>query len=311
MLLASVLRAMGVDVRLALVREFQRDPGARHVPRPDLWQRPVLRVVHGGRTFWLDPAQRHAPFGALAPSTRGQEALLTAAPGAPEERVRLPDGPEADPRDVELAIALEPDGTATVDGVETFRGWDAAQSKASVERVDPTALHQAVEQSLARSFRNLRLEKVALEGAQDPEAPLVVRWRARVAGWAHLEGGRAVVDVAPYAARVGARFAQRASRETPLLVPHGEDQRIRLRITAPPGWKAAAGERAAESPHGTFRRTERTDGGALVREDRFTLKRARIAPAAYPGFATWANAVDAAQAAPLAFELPAQAALAR
>jgi hypothetical protein len=301
-LLAAVLRALGVDARLALVREFGGDPATPRFPRGDLSGRPVLRASHGGATTWLDPSLQLAPFGVLPAAARDAEVLVVAVPGGDAELARTPGGDPADPRSVDLEIALAADGSAVVEGVETYRGWEAAAAKAAIERIDAAGRAQAVEGALARSFRALTLESLAIEGEKEAGAPLVLRWRARVASWARLEGTRASAELPLFPARLGAQYAQRARRETPLLVASAEDETLRVRVALPPGWRAVPQPRALEAPHGALRREDRALPGELVREERFTLARARIAPDAYPGFAAFANAVDAAQAAPIVLE---------
>jgi hypothetical protein len=54
-----------------------------------------------------------------------------------------------------------------------------------------------------------------------------------------------------------------------------------------------------ESPQGRYRRTEREEGGVLLREDVVEVRRSRVAPADYPAFARFAGEVDEAQAVPM------------
>jgi hypothetical protein len=262
----------------------------------------VLRVRHRGVTWWTDPSQRHAPFGLLPPSARDAEALLVAAPGADAELVRTPSHAEADPRALEVTIAVAEDGSAVAEGAERYHGWEAAVAKGTLERVDAAERSQAIEAALARSFRGLTLEELAVEGEGDPAAPLVLRWRARVASFARFDGARGAAELPLFPARLGAQYAQRARRETPLLVGFGEDASQRLAVSLPPGWRAVPQPRTVQGAHGALQRVDETRPGALVREERFTLRRARIDPADYPAFAAFANEVDAAQAAPLVLE---------
>ena len=301
-LLAAVYRALGVDVRLALVRERGRDPAPSSFPRTDLYPRPVLRVRHGGGEWWLDPSQRLAPFGLLPPAARGQEALVVAVPGGDAERVKTPAGDPVDAREIALKVTVAPDGGAVVEAVETYRGWDAAAAKSGLEKADEQQRRQGVEQVLTRSFRGLALEELALEGENEP-GPLVVRWRGRLAGWVRVEDGRAIADAPLFPARLGSTYAPRARRETPLLLASGDDARLSLTVVAPPSWRAVPQHREVKGDRGLFERTDRATEGGLVREERIALWPGRVAPAEYPAFARFANEVDAAQAAPLVFEI--------
>jgi hypothetical protein len=187
-----------------------------------------------------------------------------------------------------------------VEGYERFIGYDAAAAKVALEQADTAARRRVVEQGLSRSFRALQLESVAFEGERDSAAPLTIRFRARVIGLARKAGGRWVVDAVPYPARLGARYAPLAARETPLLLPGSEQARLRIVVRPPPGSTPGPGEpRDVESPQGRYRRTEREEGGVLLREDVVEVRRSRVAPADYPAFARFAGEVDESQAVPM------------
>ncbi|HEU4384498.1 MAG TPA: hypothetical protein VFR85_13510 [Anaeromyxobacteraceae bacterium] len=299
-LLKALYSALGVKARLAMVRPFTADPGPYRFPRPDLYGHQVLRVEQGGRAFWLDPSTRYTPFGVLPQAARECEALLLPEPGEAPEVARTPRG-EREGRETVLRVALDRDGSASIEGEERYLGFDGAAARAALERLDAPARKQAVEQSLARSFRGLALESLAVEGERRSDVPLVMRWRARAPSVAHLAGERATVDATVYPVRLGARFVQRAARQTPLLVAVEEHGALRMEVNLPRGAEPPPGlERQVDSPFGSFRRSERWDGKALVREEQFDLKRGRIPPEAYPEFVRFAAAVDEAQGEPMA-----------
>ncbi|MFL5301989.1 MAG: hypothetical protein ACJ79R_16760, partial [Anaeromyxobacteraceae bacterium] len=303
-LLKSVLEALGVRARVALVRDFGHDPDAYRFPRPELHDAAVLRVEHGGAVAWVDPSTRGAPYGALPAGLRGADALVLPGPGEEVLRARTPDDDGRERRRVRLAIAVDARGDATVDGEERYDGFEAAALRAQLERLDVDARRQAVEGSLGRAFRGPALLALEVEGEKDLDGgPLALRWRARVDGWARLEEGRAVAEAPLFPARLGARFVQRAAREFPLLVAATERASLEATVALPAGWRASPRPPVeVAGAHGSYRRAERAEGGRLVRSDAYELPRARIAPAEYPGFARHAAAVDAAQQAPLVFE---------
>jgi len=306
-LLKSVLDALGVKSRVALVRDFTRDPAPYRFPHPDLYPYPLLRVEEGERLQWLDPSNRHTPYGVLPDAVHGAEALLLPGPGQSVEVVRTPPVDPSERRTTRLDIALDAEGGAELKGAEEYRGYEAAALRSSLERLDRAARRQALEQALARSFRSPSLSEVEVTGESDDEGPLVIRWSARVERWARLEEGRAVVDLPVFPALLRARFLQRASRETALLVANDERMALELEVTLPPGWTAVpAGGADLGTPYGHYRRRERAEGGRLLRQDRFDLVRARVEPADYRSFAEFASAVDAAQEVPMVFRRPTQ-----
>lgn len=300
--LQAVLGILGVKARLALARDFTRDPQPSRFPRSDQYSAPLLRVEHGGRVYWLEAGAPQVPFGALPGALRGAEAIVLPAPGEEPLLAQVPGDDGGDRRELALRVGLDGEGAATVEGTERYHGYDAAAYKASLEHVDPQQRRQAMEQTLARGFRSARLESLAFEGEADPDAPLVVRWRLRVPEWARAEEGRLVVEGPVQPPRLTARYARLPARETPLLVGSGETMEMRLEVTPPPGYRPAPREAVSiEGRFGAYRRAERVEGGRLVREDRYHLERGRIAPGDYPPFASFAASVDEAQAAPMAF----------
>jgi hypothetical protein len=307
--LKAVLGALGVRARLALVRDFTRDPARYRFPRPDQWSYAVLRVENGDEVIWLDPTNRLSAYGVLAGSLRDAEAVVVPEPGEAAFFTRTPaDGTEADRRRAAIDITVDADGGATISGREEYRGFAASALRGALEQLDAASRRQMTEQALARSFRAPSLEALEFEGEREPEALLLVRYRARVERWARRDGGRAIVETPLLPARLGARFLRLATRERILLI--GADERISLslQVQLPPGWSpVAVADVDLSTSYGTYRRRERAGGGTLQREESFDLLRARIAPEEYPAFASWARAVDASQRRPLLFEVaPAQ-----
>ena len=201
-----------------------------------------------------------------------------------------------------MAVAVDAEGGAVLEGEDAYAGYEAAALRGSLERLDAQARRQAMEQMLARSFRGAALLDLAVDGDAALEGPVTLRWRARVERWARLEEGRAVVEQPIFPARLGVRFLQRASRETPLLVGAADRTALEVTVALPPGWAPQPRPPAAlETPYGSYRREERAEGGRLLRRDDLEVARGRVPPAAYPAFGDFAHAVDAAQEEPLVF----------
>lgn len=302
LLLQAVLRVLGWQAHLALAREFARDPAPALFPRVDAYSVPLLLVERGDRRWWLDASARQVPFGAIPGAVRGTEAAVLPLPGEAPRTLPLPADDGRERRSVELKVRISAGGDAEVEGTEHYVGFDAAAYKLGLERMDAQQRRQRMEQLLSRGFRGARLEALSEEGESDPEAPLTVRWRIAVPSWARVEPDGLVIDSPVLPPRLQARYAPLPARETPLLVASPERLSMRLEVTPPPGYRAVARpSQALQGSHGSYARSERVEGGALVREDRFELVRGRVAPAAYADFASFAAAVDEAQGAPMLF----------
>jgi hypothetical protein len=301
--LRVVLDELGLRARFALARPFGAAAGGWRFGDAGGYGHPLLRVEAAGETSWLDPAMRLAPYGAIPSSVLDVEAMILPEPGERLEVVRTPARASIEEgRALSIRIALRPDGAASIDGTDRYDGAMAAAAKGALERLDAGERRQAVEAMLARSFSGFAVREIALEGEEDPEAPLVIRWSGEASDVARAVEGGVVVDAQVFPARLGARWVQVASRRTPLLVAAPERGTLRLEIVAPEGLlpRAEAPQRV-ETPFGTFVREERVEGRALVREESLRLLRGRVAPERYPDFAAFAGAVDAVQERPAVF----------
>jgi len=300
LVLLALLDALGVPARVALIRPFYVDPQPWRFPRLELYPVAAIRAEAGGEVLWLDPSVRWAPFGELPPGARDAEALVLPRPGESLRRERTPAAAGVDRSDVLLRIQVDPGGDATIEGTETYAGFEGAGAKVALEQLDETGRRRALEQALSRSFRSLEVKDVRFEGERRVGEPLVIRYRARVSGLARPSGGRIAVDAIPYPARLAARFAPLAARESPLLLGADQTVTLRIEVTPPPGATPLANPAVgATAPQGSFVREERVLSGTLVREDRLELRRARVPVDAYPEFARFAAAVDEAQGLPL------------
>ncbi|HVI96669.1 MAG TPA: hypothetical protein VM753_21795, partial [Anaeromyxobacter sp.] len=303
LVLKAVLAELGLRARLTLARPFPSDPDASPLGEAAAFSQPLLRVEAGGETLWLDPAERLAPFGALPPTALDVEAVVLPEPGERIEATRTPAHARVDEeRSLSLRVLLREDGGADLEGEDRYVGALAGAAKGAIERLDGTERRQAVEAMLSRSFPGFAVSEVAFAGEEDPEAPLVIRWKGRAPDVARAAGDALVVDSLVFPARLSSRFVQVAARTTTLLIPSPERAAQRIEIVAPRGFTARPeGVKELRTPFGTFTREERANGGALVREEKLALDRARVSPERYRDFAAFAAAVDAAQARPAVF----------
>jgi hypothetical protein len=215
---------------------------------------------------------------------------------------RTPQDDRASRRIVTVRVTLERDGGASVEGADRYGGFEAAGLRSALEQMDAQSLRQALERALAGSFGSVQLTSLDVDGEKDVDRPLVLRWRARARHWARVEGERVVVDTPVVRARLGARFLQRATRETPILVAASERTSLTLEVAPPPGF---APEPSAPceiaSRYGKYRRTDTAEGGRLLRREEYDLERGRIAPPEVAAFSRFASSVDGAQEAPMVF----------
>jgi hypothetical protein len=300
-LLKAVLDLLGVPARIALVRPFEADPSPYRFQGGGLFDQTLLRIRAGGRDLWIDPDSRDAPFGAVSSTLLDSEALLLPAPGEPLEVVRTP-GAALVPsgRETTLKVTLEPNGDAVVEGLDRYVGESAGFMRGGLERFDAAQRRRIFQQSVTSTFRGGTLETLTFRGTEDREGELTIEYRARVPGLARRDGEGLVLERPILPLHMGETYVRLGERKLPLLLRGSDPVAQRIAIVPPTGMALqAAPSREVASRWGRYVRTERLDGGALVRDERIELLRARIAPGEYPEFAAFIREIDGLQATPL------------
>jgi len=300
-LMKALLGALGIEAHIALARPFDADPRPYRFPRHALYRETLLRIRLPGRDLWIDPDQRDAPFGSLPSDALDAEALILPAPGEPLEIARTPAAATVPSgRRSAVRIVLEADGSASVEGTDTYRGSSAGFVRGALEQFDAAARRRIFEQSVAGTFRGGTLEDLELEGMADREAELTIAYRARVPAFARRDGDGLVVEAPILPARLRESFVRMAARKLPLLVTSQDPIVQRIELVTPSTLAAvAAPDLRLEERWGRYERRERIEGGALVREETIALARGRIAPSDYPDFARFVMSIDAAEDAPI------------
>lgn len=299
-LIKAALDDLGIEARFAAIRTFEQDPAPYRFPEPNRFGYMALavRVDKNAPWIWLDPGVRGMPFGELIPAAQGVTAWILPEPGENRSwRVTTPEGrADGRGREVELRVALAADGELSGTGVERYLGYDAAVALESLEQMDDERRRQVVESSLSRNFRGLTLEELEVV----PQVGAVeLRYRFRVPGYGRAIGAdRMLVDLDFFSANLGRRYLARGSRETALLISQPERTAARVELVLPEGLHVEHGIEAAREhgPFGDYRRAVAVGDHTVGIEETMELSRGRIAPEAYPQFASWAAAVDRAQA---------------
>ena len=194
-------------------------------------------------------------------------------------------------------VRLEAGGAAALEATERFNGSVGAEIKDAFARMDRSRLKEVIESLYVGALTGLAIAEVSLEGVESPEGPLTIRWSGRAPALGRADGEGMQVERAGLPLQLGMRLATVAARTQPLLLPEAIDQVRRVRLVPPEGLVATpAAEVRLDTPFGSYRRAERSEGGALLTEERVRVPLARISPEAFPAFAAFAAAVDAAQA---------------
>lgn len=303
-LLKAALDALGIENAWVVLRPFDRDPRPQRFPDPSRLSKLVLvaRPDPAGGWLWLDPAIRHAPLGSVSPEARGVQGFVLGR-GMGEAACVPTTSPLAaeDGRILAYRISVQEDGSIEGEAVERFAGFSAARARHTLERLDAERLHQVVEASLARELRGAELLEADVELGEE----VALSYSFRLDGGLEPHGKDGfLLGLEFLRMHLAQRFLTGAERKSPLLLAQDEHLVVEAEILLPPGFRLLESPPALleNSEHGSYRRSVGEKDGNLVIRDVLELRRGRILPHEYPGFAAWLTAVDSGQMADLLLE---------
>lgn len=302
-ILNYLLGLVGVPSQLALVRSLASDSTVSEVPDTGTYDFLMLRVGQEDDAKWLYTVERGAPFGYVPALLRGQPALMLDAHATRVTVDGAPDG--VDRRSLTLDVAMQEDGSATVDVVEGVRGSQAVGWRAQLESIPEVELQRRFEeQYVAHLLPGARLAELSIDGAEQEAGPLTFKYTVDldVLG-RQVSGGWALPSL--LASHLAANFAQVPVRTTTQLVSNTLDADVTLRISFPSNAQRPVAPKAVKlstpGGHGSFSQDARWDDGVLVIERRTRMPPHRITPRDYPAFAKFCRDVDDIEAREVVF----------
>ena len=282
-LLVALLRANGFHPRLLLATSLDRDQTETTVAETARYYYPVVETAGTFLTIEHD----EAPFGFLPAEIRGMPAVPFDPLGDPFDTVRLPERPDLQEGVLaDLDLEVDPDGgDVRVAGSLAVTGGLAADLRDGLlERSPADREGDLTGAFISPSFPGAEVESVSIEGLEDREAPLVIRFAAAADGTAVRRGGTLLLPpILPQMLSRG--YAPLPRVEHPALAFPPLRVEVRARFHAP-GWHVAVPAGLDVDADGVRfeQRIEDTDGGGtLVRS--LGIAAARLEPDAYPPFA--------------------------
>jgi hypothetical protein len=301
-LLKAMLGAAGIEASMLLAGNIKaafigETPGAGALPYLEAFDQPVLVTSLGP----IDSRLRHSTPGLMSPLVRGARALRLEAgdPIAVDVAAR-----SSDRREVELDAKLDAHGSAEVRVVERLTGWPALEWREAIEQIAPDRLRaQFEQQTLGYYFPGAALASLKWTGMEQRDGELIVEYNFTHPSFARRVESRLVVP-APYAAMLGRRYVQVATRRTPLQLDPVAPTHLRAHVTLPEGSKVIAPPAVAlEIAGARFKQAASASDGALVLDAQFEMKPTRVAPAGYSAFVEFVDRVDRAEARAAEIEL--------
>lgn len=304
-LMYSLLRALGVDSRLVLLRMRRLGRVPERPASLAVFNHAILYVP--GQHLWLDGTATWHGSRELPAEDRGAIALVV----NPGEKAWFGETPEAEPGDTltetSMEVTLSPDGRAAIRGNSRVSGERAASYRAAY-RTEETR-RAAFEQAWNRTFPGLEVKRVTLSDLTRLEEDVSMSFEMEVARYANQDRGGLRFTPFGRSATYGETWAPLSSRRWPLILGQPWENRFHFRLALPRGWTAAEVPKpeSMEAPFGAFEVRYRVDGGALTADGRVAFLRSRVPVADYPAFRDFLARVDRAMARTVRVAPPASA----
>ena len=289
----------GIPADLVAVRSFSADATPSEIADAETYSTALIRAHLDGTDVWLSALSRGAPFGYVPELLREQEGIVLAAQRE-HVRVHVPaTGANHDSHTVNIDIQTNPNGRARMDVTETYTGQGAITWRTQLESIAAAELNRRFEEAyVARLVPGAVLATLAIDGREDPESALVLRYSFDVESL----GRRTINGLAipmPFPTQIEASLASRAERTTTELVASA----LRLDLTisvhaADAALPAPAAPLTLEAAHGAhYSLTQSRAPGVLTVERHVEIPLMRITPAEYPAFSQFARRADSAEGA--------------
>ncbi|MBK8171305.1 MAG: hypothetical protein IPK60_13295 [Sandaracinaceae bacterium] len=293
----------GLDADLVATRNAGGDTTRSEMADPETYSTALVRVRVDSGWVWLSPADRGAPFGYVPRLLRDQDGIVLNASG---DHVRVRGNiANEDLLSVEVDVRLGDDSTARIDVVETLHGAGAIAWRNQLENIPAAELERRFEEGyVARLVPGAVLAALEIQGRDENEAPLVMRYSFDVRGYGRHVGGRWVLS-SLFPTQLQAAYAQRAARTLPELIATPLDRRLVVRFHASSdALPAALPEVRIAGPQGaSVHIVSAVDGDKLTITRDLSLPLMRIEPADYPAFAVFCRQADEAESRELTFRM--------
>lgn len=281
-LLVDLLAAQGIEAYPALIRADEDDRVDRTFASLNQFNHmivavPVSTLALGAKgseglpiaegLLFVDPTQETGGLRWLDPATQEQDALVVR--GAQSALVTTPVLPAQESREIDVEVAITPDGAASGSARLAVRGRAGAVLLASATTERPEATERRARQQLRDAVPAAELESPTCSRVESDVPSAELRARVRLTD---LAPGASHGLVLP-APALTPPVAQLDGRRVPWVLAPGR-LRLRWQVALPTGWCAPAHQNeGVENAAGRFRQTVVAQGRTVIVESETEIKR--------------------------------------
>jgi tetratricopeptide (TPR) repeat protein len=291
-------RLAGVDARIGLIRDRLAPPPKGPFSEAEMFHVPAVRLAlsksDDAASRWFVVGERFAPYGYLPSSLRGQPAVViqpagritTVEPPLPARERTSDKGGETQIDHIGV-VSLRPDGSASIELTQTYRGRYAIQLRAVLDKVPVSRRTDVVEgQLLGMSLPGGKLESLEIPNLEDLDKPVTLVMKVDVPNFARVSDGEVAIEV-PFLGSLS-KLVRLPRRQTPLYLSERIATRanVELRVNLPKGAKPVSLGPTVDmdEPGLRIHAEELMEGDSLVIRRRVAVPAGRVQPEQYEAF---------------------------
>ena len=280
LLLVTMLRALGITARPALVSTTYREHVAGFHPTATVFDHALVQLELGGRYYWIDPTELYqrgglrdvaAWFGSALVLGGGSDSLV------PMEGMGSP-GPTTD---VAVTFSLgDRHDSATMHVVTEYRGASANDTRAWIAARSPKELRQQYTNFYSELYPSIRSDEQP--SVDDNETDNVIRTVERYTipdFWAGGTAEHPTGKFEPLELSLAVPRATAADRKMPLAVRQNAHIRYVINAESPGGWNIRPREEHITTPAARFSRRLSVAGDVFKLEWEYETLADHVMPA--------------------------------
>jgi len=240
LLFTAMSRAAGLDARLAMFPDRSDFLSQPDMKMPYFLRHLAVAIRNGNEWLFVDPASRHGAAGELAWKYEGQYALVLDE--KTPEVVKVPVGePGVSKRKRTASLKLLENGTLEGDVVLEYTGQTAVQRRDRDFNETPAERERAFTEDFVKRLPGAEISAFSIENLENPDAPYVIRFKVRAAGYGQRAGSRILLQPAVLQRGADALFSA-GTRKYHMYFPFAWSEEDTVKIELPEGYEAESGD---------------------------------------------------------------------
>lgn len=295
-LFVAMLRVAGFEPDVLFVRPWDQDLAPIEVPDVAPFDLTAVRVQTDDGELWLEPDFERYPFDYLRLDGQACDAVVVAGPNAGEWVTTPRWDRDVERNAIDVDVAFDVTGDAEVTIVETLPIRAAHGLRLYVQSAeDERAVARQFQSALATSFPGVDDFDLAMDGLDDPSAPIELRYSFTTRGLARETDDGLALDGEIFARPLADWYASTPSRDRTMLISLAMIEDLSVTLRPPEGWAVTSvpGDTEGQWQDVSWSQSFSRERGVARMERSITAPIRRVEPDEYPDFARTVQALRA------------------